>query len=66
MLTRKYGRNDGKSSRLAAIVSEIKDGLLGNKICVFKFRIHNIMKAGEVRDETRRFVSGVLCYVHLA
>jgi len=42
-----------------------KNALLGY---VFKkFRdIHKIMKADEVRDETKRFVSVGLCYVHLA
>ena len=43
---------------------------VGNKRCAvrketfLKFRVNQrIMKADEVRDETRRFVSGVLCYV---
>jgi hypothetical protein len=39
--------------------------MLENNI-FFNFRvIHNVMKADEVKEETRRFVSGVLCCVFL-
>jgi len=62
----KMWKKGGKNSRLAATVSEINDGLLENKIFFKFFVIHNIMKADEVRNETRRFVSHVFCYVLLA
>jgi hypothetical protein len=44
-------------------VLEIKDALLENKNFLKLHVIHIIMKADEVRDETGRIVSGVLCYV---
>jgi hypothetical protein len=45
---------------------ENKDALLENKNFLKFLVIHKIMNADEVRDETRLFVSGVLCYVLLA
>jgi len=64
VLTRKIGGNEEKQRTGSDCVGN-KNVLLEN---IFKkFRdIHTIMKADEVRDETKRFVCVVLCYAFLA
>jgi len=64
MLMKKIGGNEEKQPTISDCVGN-KNALLENVFKKFRV-IHKIMKADEVRDETKCFVSVVLCYVQLA
>ena len=65
MLKRNNGGNEEKQPTGSGCFGK-KKSLLENTYFKKFLDIHKIMKTDEARDETKRFVCVVLCYVQLA